>query len=93
MSILLGALLSLQAADLDKPVRLEAEGKAIDTDIGHAHPFVHDFDRDGKRDLLVGQFGGGKLRIYRNLGTNEAPRFGGMDWFLAGGEVASVAAG
>lgn len=87
----IGALAHAQG--LEKPVRLEAAGQAIDTDVGHAAPYVYDFDRDGKRDLLVGQFGEGKLRIYKNVGTNARPRFEGMSWFEAGGEVAKVAAG
>jgi hypothetical protein len=61
-----------------------AEGKPIDVErIGHAAPCVGDFFRDGKPALLVGQIDGGKLRIYRNLGTSKAPRFGGFEWFKA----------
>jgi hypothetical protein len=56
------------------PVRLEAAGKAIDTQIGHAAPFVGDMDGDGVRDLLVGQFGEGLLWIYRNEGTDARPK-------------------
>jgi len=56
------------------PVRLEAGGAPIDTEVGHAAPFVGDFDEDGVNDLLVGQFGGGVLWICRNEGTNAAPR-------------------
>jgi len=55
-------------------VRIEAGGKPIDTDVGHAAPFVADFDGDGVRDLLVGQFGDGILWIFRNLGTDAAPK-------------------
>lgn len=47
--------------ELAAPVRIEAAGKPIDTDTGHAAPFVGDFDGDGVRDLLVGQFGDGIL--------------------------------
>jgi len=56
------------------PVRLEANSVPIDTEIGHAAPFVGDFDDDGVNDLLVGQFGGGLLWICRNEGTNAAPK-------------------
>jgi hypothetical protein len=56
------------------PVRIEAGGAPIDTEIGHAAPFVGDFDEDGVNDLLVGQFGGGVLWICRNEGTNAAPK-------------------
>ncbi len=62
------------SAELAEPIRLEAAGKPIDTEIGHAAPFVCDFDGDGLKDLLVGQFGEGLLRIYRNEGTNSEPK-------------------
>jgi hypothetical protein len=62
------------ARDLQPPIRLVAAGKPIDTDVGHAAPFVADFDGDGVKDLLVGQFGGGNLWIYKNVGSNERPR-------------------
>ena len=62
------------AAELQPPVRLEAAGKPIDTAVGHAAPFVGDFYGPGSKDLLVGQFGDGILWIYRNTGTNTAPK-------------------
>ena len=81
------------AQGLEAPFRVEAEGKPIDVEIGHAAPYVYDFDRDGVRDLLVGQFGQGRCRVYKNLGTDAAPKFGKFEWFQAGGDIASVKAG
>lgn len=81
------------SGELLPPVRVEAAGKPIDTDIGHAAPFAGDFDADGKLDLLVGQFGGGTLSIYRNIGTNAEPEFAAGVKFQAGGEDGKVPSG
>ncbi|RUA10331.1 MAG: hypothetical protein DSY81_03755 [Bacillota bacterium] len=95
------------------PVRLEANGVPIDVTIGHAAPYVIDFDGDGVRDLLVGEFGDvdfpverlpkrlqeaakkssysqGKLRIYRNHGSDEEPLFKDFEYLRAGREDASM---
>ena len=91
-----GALLaacSAAAGELREPFRVEAGGKAIDVEVGHAAPWLGDFDGDGVDDLLVGQFGEGKLRVYRNAGTNDAPRFDDFTWLQAGGEDAKVPSG
>jgi len=63
------------AEDFDPPFRVSAGEKWISVDIGHAAPLFIDWDGDGIDDLLVGQFGEGKLRIYRNVGTAKQPRF------------------
>ena len=100
--------------ELEAPVRITAAGKPIDVTTGHAAPYVLDFDGDGVRDLLVGEFGDGKfpddelpacleagwkkggrfangrLRIYKNHGTNKAPQFKGFEFLRAGGAIATV---
>ncbi|MHC4178075.1 MAG: M56 family metallopeptidase, partial [Planctomycetota bacterium] len=81
-----------RAADLARPVRIAAGGKPIDVP-GFASPFVGDFNEDGKNDLLVGQLDHGRLRIYRNTGSNARPKFDGFEWFTAGGQIASIPAG
>ncbi len=71
-------------------VQIQADGKPIDVEIGHAAPCYDDFDGDGVKDLLVGQFGDGKLRIYRNGGTNAKPVFSDFTFFQADGKDATV---
>jgi hypothetical protein len=75
------------------PVRLEAAGKPIDTDVGHAAPLVVDFDGDGKMDLLVGQFGDGILWFYKNIGTNAQPQYAAGVRFKAGEKEGRVPTG
>lgn len=86
----LTTLTAASAGELTPPFRVEANGQPIDVEVGHAAPLFVDFDGDGLRDLLVGQFGGGKLRLYRNTGTASAPKFGAFVWFQAGGGEATV---
>jgi hypothetical protein len=89
---LAGPALAADSTDLAAPVKLMAGGKPIDVDIGHAAPCVADWNGEGVLHLLVGQFGEGKLRIYRNVGTKDNPRFDKFVWFqegAAGGKVPS----
>ena len=67
--------------ELEVLFRAQAAGNWIDADVGHAAPLVVDWDGDGLEDLLVGQFGEGRLRIYRNEGRAGAPKFGDFEWF------------
>jgi hypothetical protein len=81
-------------AELAAPVRIEADGKPIDTgQIGHAAPGVADIDGDGVQDLLVGQFRDGTLRIYRNVGTNAEPKLAAGVDFRDGKEDGRVPCG
>ena len=75
---------------LSDPARLKAGGAYIDVEHGHAHPTLADLDGDGKPELLVGQFEGGKLRVYKNAGTATKPDYTTFAWFQAGGTTASV---
>ena len=79
---------------LKKATPVQAGEVALNTDVGHAAPFVYDFDADGKRDLLVGQMGSGHLRIYKNIGTDKAPKFSeDFEIFQAEGEHGTVPTG
>ena len=76
------------AADFAPPVRLQADGVAIRVESpGYACPCWADIDGKGKNDLLVGQFRGGKIKIYKNLGDSK---FAAGEWLKAEGKVAEV---
>lgn len=79
--------------ELEPGVRLKAAGKLIDTEVGHAAPFLYDLDSDGDRDLLVGQFGDGKLKFYFNTGTDKKPLYGKPEWFKIGKEFGKIPSG
>ena len=79
--------------EFEKPFKVMAGEEAVDVPVGHAAPFFVDFDGDGLEDLLVGQFGKGRLRIYKNVGKAGAPAFETFVLFKAGGDVVKVPSG
>jgi hypothetical protein len=83
-----GGLAVASAAEFEPPVRLKAEGVPIRVESpGYAAPCWADIDGDGKMDLLVGQFNGGKIRVYKNLGDGK---LAAGEWLKAEGAVAEV---
>jgi len=68
---------------LAKPVLLEVDGKPIVRDSVDArlYPFVGDFFGDGRQSLLLGTVEGGRLLVYRNVGTKGSPRLTAPQWF------------
>ena len=86
----LSAVMAEPKDELLPAVKIMAGGKPIDTDLGHAAPFLVDFDGKGVKDLLVGQFGEGKLAIYRNIGTDRKPKFDKKEWFQGGAATGRV---
>jgi hypothetical protein len=88
--VLLPPLLAPQSAELTAPFVVEAGGHPIDAHGGNSAPAWADLDGDGLAELLVGEFEGGRVRIYRNVGARGAPRFEGFVHARAGGEFLSV---
>ncbi len=96
--ILLGLLIHTSpdrtcvAADLfEKPVRLKADGKFIDTgkNMGHSSPCIEDLDGDGLDDLILGDFGG-HFQFYKNVGSRNAPIYQDKGRVQADGQDAEV---
>jgi hypothetical protein len=73
---------------LSQPVLIEGEDfPVIAEGNGIAAPACYDWDGDGLKDLLIGEFGSGVeygkysgnfIRVYKNTGSNENPRFTGQ---------------
>jgi len=78
----------------DAPVALEASGVPINVGGGgNASPYIVDWDGDGKQDLVLGQYSGGRIRFYRNVGEHFAPEFANFVYLQADGVDISVSSG
>lgn len=72
----------------EKPVRLEAGGALVQVEApGYAAPCWTDVDGDGHGDLVVGQFAGGKMKVYRG---DARGKLAAGTWLEADGKVAEV---
>jgi hypothetical protein len=76
------------AADFAPPVRLKSGDAAVRVESpGYACPAWADVDGDGKKDLIVGQFAQGKMRVFKSLGGTK---FAPGEWLQVEGKVAEV---
>lgn len=76
------------AAEFERPKRWLADGKPVRVESpGYAAPCLADVDKDGKKDLLVGQFSKGKIKFYKNLDNDK---YAAGAWLQAEGDVAEV---
>lgn len=89
-ALVLAAGATAESPRLAAPFRVMDGLSPLDVEVGHATPNLVDWDGDGRRDLLVGQFGGGKVRVYLNRGTDAEPSFKGFQFVQAGGKDMSV---
>ena len=83
------------SALLEPPFIVMGDGQPIDVDVGHAAPILADCDGDGVRELLVGQFGSGLLRMYPDVSEVEggAPEFEDFFWVESNSQKLAVPSG
>ncbi|MHC4942521.1 MAG: FG-GAP repeat domain-containing protein [Planctomycetota bacterium] len=93
LALLFPAAGTPKAPELSEGMMIQAAGEAIDVQIGHLVPAVADWNNDGKKDLIIGQFAYGKIRLYLNKGTDRSPRFDKFEFMTAGGKEISLEAG
>ena len=59
---------------------------SVPIDVGYyGAPEMYDWNGDGAKDLVLGQFTSGKIRLYQNQGPDTAPDFSGFTYFQSGG--------
>jgi FG-GAP-like repeat len=76
------------SSEFQPPTRLKAGGVPVRVDDpGYAAPCRADIDGDGQKDLLVGQFSGGAIRVYKNLGDGN---LASGEWLKAEGAIAEI---
>ncbi len=56
-------------------------------------PCVYDWNGDGRKDMIIGQFTGGYIRFYPNVGTDAAPLFNGFSYQRASGAQITLPSG
>lgn len=77
-----------QSPQFEPPVRMRAGDAYVKTEApGFAYPCWHDVDKDGKKDLVVGQFKDGKMKVYKGLGGTK---LAAGEWLCAEGATAEV---
>jgi len=66
------------------PELINDNGTPIDVG-NYGAPTMSDWNQDGAKDLVLGQYDSGKIRLYLNQGPDTAPVFNGYTFFQSGG--------
>jgi hypothetical protein len=59
----------------------------------YSAPTVVDWNNDGKKDLVVGQFTSGNVVLFLNVGTDDNPVFNGSTLIQSGGTPITTSCG
>ena len=89
--LLSGMLVSIQGQIPDfENGQLIYDG-AFAIDVGYfGSPFMYDWNVDGKKDLIMGQFTNGNIRYYENWGEHYDPVFSGFSFLQANSAIITL---
>ena len=87
--VLCAAVLSAELVEFTGAATLLYNGGRLDVG-SYAAPLAVDWNGDGNKDLICGQFDDGRIRFYPNVGTNSAPLFNEYFYLLDGAGYLSV---
>jgi len=94
IALLVAAAISIaQLPTFSQPFFVQANGVDLVVSASIPDPCVVDWDGDGLKDLIIGQFSSGKIRFYPNSGSNANPVFTTYTFLQAGGVDITMAYG
>jgi len=73
-----------QAPRFQGPYPVLSGGNPIDVSY-YAAPVMYDWDGDGNKDLICGEYDGGYIRYYQNVGADSNPELNGYEYLSASG--------
>jgi hypothetical protein len=91
-ALLVTCMVAAEVPDFEPEYQLQCAGSTIDVGY-YAAPCIVDWDGDGVDDLILGQFTSGKIRFYKNEGTNANPVFNSYSFLQADGSDITMGAG
>ena len=74
------------------PVRIESGGTPVDLGY-YTAPLMFDWNADGKKDIVTGQFHSGRIAYFENVGDDSAPVFSGYEYLYASGQEIQLPSG
>jgi hypothetical protein len=84
--------LSAETPRFTGPDTIRDAGVPIDV-TWYGAPVMFDWNLDGAKDLVCGQFTGGYIRFYPNRGPDSAPVFNGFEYLYASGSQITLPSG
>lgn len=75
----------------ESPFQVHSEGTPITIPRGYTFPSCLDLDKDGLKDLILGEYGkGGELYFYKNIGSKTTPEYGKAQNLMVGDKILKV---